>query len=270
MKQLYPLILLLLIIQLFSGCSYSSSSHIIQQSIGYLDAKGDLSTSFNADISRTDLGLNMNGNYALTDRTGIHLGTSIYGSELHPMNLDTDNSGDPYTYASEDFELKGGAIQASIYGFNKIGRLGYLQYGSGVMKSFNKYTDKFSLRKYTVYRYDPWSALGNAAIGLKSKVICASIGMKMMYTWYGEKVPIMTKLDYSFRRKEDQLFSLQPYYDIKLGSGPFNWLIQSGVEFYPFKSYGTGKFNLYYAVGLNYIFEINSTNEVKKPREIQL
>ena len=114
MKQLYPLILLLLIIQLFSGCSYSSSSHIIQQSIGYLDAKGDLSTSFNADISRTDLGLNMNGNYAITDRTGIHLGTSIYGSELHPMNLDTDNSGDPYTYASEDFELKGGAIQASI------------------------------------------------------------------------------------------------------------------------------------------------------------
>jgi len=92
----------------------------------------------------------------------------------------------------------------------------------------------------------------------------------MMYTWYGEKVPIMTKLDYSFRRKEDQLFSLQPYYDIKLGSGPFNWLIQSGVEFYPFKSYGAGKFNLYYAVGLNYIFEINSTNEVKKPREIQL
>jgi len=252
MKQLYPLILLLPIIQLLSGCSYSSSSHIIQQSIGYLDAKGDLSTSFNADISRTDLGL------------------SIYGSELHPMNIDTDNSGDPYTYASEDFELKGGAIQASIYGFNKIGRLGYLQYGSGVMKSFNKYTDKFSLRKYTVYRYDPWSALGNAAIGLKSKVICASIGMKMMYTWYGEKVPIMTKLDYSFRRKEDQLFSLQPYYDIKLGSGPFNWLIQSGVEFYPFKGYGAGKFNLYYAVGLNYIFEINSTNELKKPREIQL
>ena len=72
------------------------------------------------------------------------------------------------------------------------------------------------------------------------------------------------------QEKGGSTFSLQPYYDIKLGSGPFNWLIQSGVEFYPFKSYGAGKFNLYYAVGLNYIFEINSSNEVKKPREIQL
>lgn len=78
MKELYPLILLLPNIQLFPGCSYSSSSHIIQQSIGYLDVKGDLSTSFNVDISRTDLGLNMNGNYAITDRIGIHFSKYLW------------------------------------------------------------------------------------------------------------------------------------------------------------------------------------------------